>query len=617
MVGKANIVMTINEQLKNLPKKPGVYLMRDISDTVIYVGKAKILKNRVSQYFQSGKNHTQKVAAMVEKVNRFEYIVTDTELEALVLECNLIKQYMPRYNILLKDDKGYPYIKITMNEEYPRVLLARKVEKDGARYFGPYLSTNTVRDTLEIIKKLFMVRSCKKVFPRDIGKGRECLNYYIKQCSGPCQNYISKEDYRANFDEISNFLEGKHEEIEKRLQHDMMNASENMEFELAAKLRDRFLLVKQLREKQKIISTNFDNKDILAFDKNDKDVCMQIFFIRSGKIVGRESYMLANAEDSSASEIMTDFILHYYSVSSFIPSILVLGNEIEDSELMEKWLSEKCGSKIHIVVPKRGKNAELIKMVRQNIMESLQLEQLKRDKKNRKLNDMLFELKELLGLKKAPIRIESYDISNISGSSNVGVCVVFENAVPKKSDYKKFIIRSVDHADDYESMREVLYRRLSNGVEKEKGFVPLPDLILLDGGKGHVNAVTPILENFNLDIPLFGMVKDDRHRTRGVTTTDGEVAINRTSTVFHFLTQVQDEVHRFAIEYHRKKHKKTAFESTLDAIPGVGPAKKKLLFKHFGSLTKMKNVTVDDLKQAKIDQKTAQNIYEYLHNREE
>ncbi len=609
--------MAIKEQLKNLPKKPGVYIMYDNEDTVIYVGKAKNLKNRVSQYFQASKSHTQKVAAMVEKVKRFEYIVTDTELEALVLECNLIKQYVPRYNILLKDDKGYPYIKVTLNEDYPRVLLSRKVEKDGAKYFGPYLSTNTVRETLEIIKKLFTLRTCKKVLPCDIGKGRECLNYYIKQCPAPCQNRISKEDYRKNIDEIILFLEGKHKDTIKKLQQDMLSASENLEFERAAKLRDRYLLLKQLTEKQKIISTNFDNKDIIAYGKNNKDTCIQIFFMRDGKIIGRESYMIPDVQDTPGEEIMKDFIKNYYSLSSFIPSTLVLSCEIEDKELIEEWLSKLSGSKIHIIIPKRGKNLDLVKMVKQNIIESLKMEQLKRDRKNRKISNMLIELKDLLGLKKEPVIIEAYDISNISGSSNVGVCVVFENAMPKKSSYKKFNIRSVEGADDYESMREVIYRRISNGIEGEKGFVPLPDLIFIDGGKGHVSAVKPILEHFQVYIPVFGIVKDNRHKTKGVTTADSLVTISRLSPVFNFLATLQDEVHRFAIEFHRQKRKKTSFSSTLDNISGVGPVKKKILLKHFKSLANIKKASLQEIIDAKIDKRTAQNIYNYFNKQEE
>lgn len=600
------------EKIKTLPNKPGVYIMYDSLGDIIYVGKAKNLKKRVSQYFQSRKSQPPKVAVMVSNIARFEYIITDTEFEALVLECNLIKENTPKYNILLKDDKSYPYIKLTVNEEYPRILLARKIEKDGARYFGPYLNSDIIKETIDLSKKIFMIRTCKKVLPRDIGKNRPCLNYYINQCSAPCAGKISKEEYNAMFEEIVSLLEGRHKEISKTLTKQMQHASQNLEFERAAKLRDKIIAVSKISEKQKIVSTKPGNQDIIAIAKEGKAVCIQIFFVRGGKMLGREKYFFKDGGEKG--EIMTDFVKQYYGMSTYIPKTIIIQEMIEDIELIRRWLSEKCGAAIQITVPQRGEKLAIVKMAKNNAQDELKNHLEKHDRAQKKINNLLIELKEMLGLCDLPKRIEAYDISNISGSNSVGVCVVYENGAAKKSDYKKFNIRSVTGANDYESIKEVLYRRLSNGVEGEKGFTPLPDLILIDGGKGHVGAASQIMEFFKLKIPLFGMVKDERHKTKALTTENKQLDINRQSNVFLFLTALQDEVHRFALTSHKTLHKKASMSSQLDAIPGVGEARKKILLKHFKTLSAIKNADMEQLSDIKgIDKKTAQNIFNFFN----
>lgn len=607
----------IEEKLKNLPMKPGVYIMHASDGEVIYVGKAKLLKNRVSQYFHSNSSHGAKVRAMVENIADLEYIVTDTELEALMLECNLIKKYMPKYNILLKDGKGYPYIKVTVNEEFPRIMLARSISRDGAKYFGPYVSSLYVRNTLELIRKLFPIRSCSKKLPEDIGKGRVCLNYHIHRCNAPCQGMVSKTEYMESVEHILDFLNGKTGQVVQELTEKMKEASANLQFEQAAKLRDRIALVRKIGDEQKIVSTGLNNKDVFAIDRNGSDVCLQMFIVREGKITGRESYMLSDRLELSDGETLCEFIKQYYSASRVIPKTIVVNKPFDDIKVLGGYLSELAGNKVSVVCPQKGKNHDLINMLHKNIIETLRLEELKRDKKNRKMSDMLFELKNITGIPKIPVRIESFDISHTGGRDNVGVCVVFENAVPKKKDYKKFIVRSVDGADDYESMREVIYRRLFNGMEGEKGFTPLPDLILLDGGKGQVSAVLPVLQALGCNIPVFGMVKDAKHRTRALTTANEEVTVSRNSSVFSFLTNLQDEVHRFAIDYHRKKRSKSMFKSELDEISGVGPATREKLLKSFGSIEAIKAASSEELIAAGINKNTAYSIYNYFSGKEE
>ena len=576
--------------------------MYNDENIIIYVGKAKDLKNRVSQYFQSGANHSVKVAAMVENIHHYDYIITGSEFEALVLECNLIKQHQPKYNILLKDGKQHPYIRITVSEDYPRIMLSRKIEDDKERYFGPYLNTRVIYETIDIIKAVFGLRTCSG----KIGTvKRPCLNYQIGKCTAPCAGHIGKDDYNKLLAEIINFLEGDYSKIIDKLQAEMTAAAENLDFERAARLRDKIAAVKRTDDRQRAISTSQGNYDVLAFAQDGTNVCLQMLFVRYGKVVGQEHHVFKS--NGSDIEIMTDFIKQYYAMSQNIPSELLLQCDIYDRELIEKWL------KLKISVPKRGDKTRLIEMAKNNAVETLKLHILKFDTEKRKASDLMFQIKEVLGLDKSPLVIEAYDISNISGTDSVGVCVVFENGKPKKSGYKKFNIKSVDTPDDYQSMREVLYRRLSNGVENQKGFTPLPDLILLDGGKGHVSVVSEVMEFFKLNIPLFGVVKDDKHKTRGVTTATDEIDIKRTSSVFKFLTQIQDEVHRFALASHKTKRKKTAFTSELEDIKGVGEKKREILLKHFKGIAAIKSATLEELCVVKgIDEKTAKNVFDKM-----
>lgn len=604
--------MTIEESVRNLPTNPGVYLMFDKNDEIIYVGKAKNLKNRVSSYFRKNSSHTPKVIAMVENIVRFEYIIVGSEFEALVLECNLIKQHQPYYNILLKDDKAYPYIKITMNEQYPRIMLARRVMRDKAQYFGPYLNTKVVNETIDTVKTVFNVRSCNRVLPRDIGKDRPCLNYQIGKCSAPCGNKISQHDYKGQFAKIVDFLNGNHSEVIKIMEHSMQQAAEKLQFEKAAKLRDKIETIKHIRDKQKMTSTSLGNKDVVSVADIGSYVCIMLLNIRDGKMINREHFILKNSDKESKESLLTDFIKQHYSLTDFIPNKILVQYQIDDIELIQQWLSEKCGSKITISIPQKGENAQLIKMAENNAVELLKLHILKTDTGKKKMNDLIYQIKTTFGLENPPMRIESYDISNISGADSVGVCVVYENGVPKKSAYRLFNIQSVEGADDYGSIRETLYRRLENGVENVKGF-ELPDLILIDGGKGHVKAAKEIVEFYKLDIPVFGMVKDDRHRTRGVTTESDEIYIKRTDAIFKFLTQVQDETHRFAITSFHKKHKKSMLRSELTNIKGVGEAKKNKLLKAFKSINAIKDADAEELSKV-VDDKTAQNIYDYFNH---
>lgn len=604
--------MTIEQSVRNLPTNPGVYLMFDKNDEIIYVGKAKNLKNRVSSYFRKNSAHTPKVIAMVENIVRFEYIIVGSEFEALVLECNLIKQHQPYYNILLKDDKAYPYIKITMNEQYPRIMLARKVMRDKAQYFGPYLNSKVVNETIDMVKTIFNVRSCSRVLPRDIGKDRPCLNYQIGKCSAPCSNKISQLDYKSQFTKIIDFLNGNHTEVIKIMEQSMREAAEKLQFEKAAKLRDKIETIKRIKDKQKITSTSLGNKDVISVADLGVYACIMLLNIRDGKMINREHFIIKNTDKETKENILTDFVKQHYSMTDFIPNRILVQYQIVDIELIQQWLSEKCGSKITISIPKKGDNAQLIKMAENNAVELLKLHILNTDTKKKKMNDLIYQIKNTFGLENPPMRIESYDISNISGSDSVGVCVVYENGVPKKSDYRLFNIQSVEGADDYGSIRETLYRRLENGVEKVKGF-ELPDLILIDGGKGHVKAAKEIIDFYKLDIPVFGMVKDDHHKTRGVTTENDEIYIKRTDAIFRFLTQVQDETHRFAITSFHKKHKKSMLKSELTNINGVGEVKKNKLLKAFKSLNAIKKADVYELSKV-VDEKTAFNIYDYFNH---
>ncbi len=617
------MINKIKEKLKNLPMRPGVYIMKNCNGDIIYVGKSKILKNRVSQYFVNSKNHTPKTTAMVENVCDFDYIITDTEVEALVLECNLIKKHRPKYNILLKDDKHYPYIKLTLNDEFPRLYMTRKISRDGAKYFGPYMSSLVVKNAIETIRSIFKVRSCNKVIPRDIAKGRACLYHHIGQCSAPCCNLISKDEYKEAFEQISNVLEGKYEEIIAELKKKMLEASDNLEFERAARYRDKIESIKILGEKQKIISTRDENRDIIGVYKGEYEGCVQIFYMRDGKIQGSEHYIFEE-KDATESELVSEFIKQYYFTATNIPKEILISRQIEHSDTIEKWLADKTGHKIKFLVPVRGEKANLINMVDKNAEESLKQHIFKRNREEIEENIVLAELEGILSLNKTPFRIELYDISNISGASSVGVCVVYNNAKSQKKDYRKFNIKTVDGADDYESMKEVISRRINkaydeldaiehNELSADKAkFLPFPDLILLDGGKGHVSAIRSLMETMGEDIPVFGLVKDDRHKTRAITDDSEEFEIELGSPLFRFIFEMQEEVHRFAIKSFRQKYETSSVYSELESIDGIGKTKRKILLETFITIDRIKKADVNELSKV-LDRRTAQNVYDYFN----
>lgn len=613
----------IKEKLKNLPLTPGVYLMKDKDGDIIYVGKSKALKNRVSQYFQNTAAHTPKTRAMVEKVENFDYILTDTEAEALALECNLIKKYRPKYNILLKDDKQYPYIKITMAEDFPRIMMTRRVVRDGSVYFGPFMSGFAIKDTLEVIKKIFKIRSCKKVLPRDIGKSRTCLLYHLKQCSAPCSGKIQKEEYRAVFDKIEGVIKGDNREIIKELEEKMYLASSKTEYEKAAVYRDKIESIKAIAEKQKITSSKNDSRDVIGIFFDGKESCVRVFYIRSGKVTGTESFVF-QTDNATVSETAEAFIKQFYFAATSIPKEIVIPKSFEEIEDVERWLGEKCGHRVRLVVPLRGEKLRFLEMVGKNAEEALKLHKFKRDKETADSNKILSELKATLGLSAIPYRIESYDISNISGKDSIGAEIVYNNAKPSRKDYRKFNIKTVSGADDYASMQEVIRRRILKSYEEEEKiasgelqkdkakFLPLPDLILLDGGKGHISAVREVLSFFEEDIPVFGLVKDEKHRTRALVGASCEFPIDRDGELFKFITAMQEEVHRFAITAFRKKHEKSIKASELEEIKGIGNEKRKKLLKYFGSVEKIKGATLDELCLA-IDRKSAENVLDYFN----
>ncbi|MCR4436214.1 MAG: excinuclease ABC subunit UvrC [Clostridiales bacterium] len=609
----------IQEELKKLPDKPGVYLMKDQNGEIIYVGKAVVLKNRVRQYFQASANHSPKVAAMVERIREFEYIVTHSELEALILECNLIKKYKPKYNILLKDDKSYPYIKVTMNEEYPRILMTRRIEKDGAKYYGPYSNATAVKETIELLRKLFPLKSCKKVLPRDIGKERPCLNFYIYQCLGPCQGGVNRDEYRRLMKDICLFLEGKQEEIIKKLEQQMRTASENMEFEKAAGLRDKINSLRHIAEKQKVLSTAMEDQDVIACAKGPTDSCIQVFFIRGGKLIGREHFIFEGEGEGDGRELMSSFIKQFYSAAALIPPEIILQEDIDELDVIERWLTEKRASRVYIKVPRRGEKRQLIEMVSQNALMALQQFRDQIEREGILAGEGLQGIASVLGLEAPPERIEAYDISNTGTSEMVASMVVFERGIPAKKEYRKFKMKSVNKQDDYASMQEVIYRRF-NRAQKEKRepsgeakFSKLPDLILVDGGLGHVNAASSVLKEMGVDIPVFGMVKDDRHHTRGLVSQREEVDITKNLPVLRFVTAVQNEAHRFAIQYNRKLREGRYSRSVLDDIEGIGPVRKKALIKHFGSIHRIKEAEMEDLMKVEgITKQIAGKIYDYF-----
>ncbi|WP_027625201.1 excinuclease ABC subunit UvrC [Clostridium lundense] len=611
-------------QLKILPDKPGVYLMKNSLGEIIYVGKAKILKNRVRQYFQKSKNHSEKVKAMVSNIEEFEYIVTDSEMEALILECNLIKKYRPKYNILLKDDKGYPFIKITINEEFPRVFVTRIVAKDGCKYFGPYTDVGAVYETIELIKKIFPIRACKKLIKENSEKVRPCLNYHIGLCKAPCGGCISKNEYRKIVQNIIDLLSGKDKIILADLKKQMEKAAENLEFEKAAILRDKITSIEKITEKQKIITGSFENEDFIDIYTDDKDSCAQIFFLREGKIVGREHFIIQNTSGMEKEDIITDFVKSFYGGTAFIPKSLYV-SEIQDEELLEQWLTIKRGSKVWIKIPKKGEKKDTLDLVQKNAKITLEQFKLKLLQDKEIHETALRELADILQLEEIPKRIEAYDISNIQGVDSVGSMVVFENGKSKNSDYRRFKINSVKGANDYESMREILTRRFQHGLDEIKRiqekslnlssgkFCIFPDLILMDGGKGQVNIALQVLKNFNIIIPVCGMVKDNNHNTRGIIYNNNELNIPQNSNVMRLITRIQDEVHRFAISYHRSLRDKRVLHSILEDIPNVGEKRRKELLKKFGSIENIKKATYEELiDTVSIDKKAALSIVDFF-----
>ena len=608
----------IQEELKKLPGKPGVYIMHDEKDEIIYVGKAVSLKNRVRQYFQSSRNLGIKKEQMVQQIARFEYIITDSEVEALVLECNLIKEHRPKYNTMLKDDKSYPFIEVTVDEEYPRILFARKQKKDKGKYFGPYTSAGAVKDSLELIRKLYHVRTCSRNLPRDIGKERPCLYYHIKQCQAPCQGYVSKEEYRAQIDGVLDFLNGDYKKLLKELEQKMLAASEELKFEEAADYRDLMQSIQKIGERQKITGSQGEDKDVIALAADEEDAVVQVFFIRDGKMIGRDHFYLRIAADASSSQVLLNFVKQFYAGTPFIPRELMLQEEIEEIDVLEEWLSKKRGQRVHIRVPKKGTKEKLVELAAKNAQMVLSQDREKLKREEGRTIGAMKEIADLLELKQVT-RVESYDISNISGFESVGSMVVYEKGKPKKSDYRKFKIKSVKGPDDYASMEEVLSRRFERGLkeqqeEAENGFSRFPDLILMDGGKGQVHIAEQVLEKLGIDIPVCGMVKDDNHRTRGLYFHDREIPISHSTEGFKLITRIQDEVHRFAIEYHRLLRSKGQIHSVLDDISGIGPARRKALMKQFKSLEAIREASVEELRQTpSMSEQAAKKVYEFFH----
>lgn len=619
------MMFDFQHQLKILPDKPGVYIMKNSLGEVIYVGKAKVLKNRVRQYFQNSKNHSEKVRAMVKNIAEFEYIVTDSEMEALILECNLIKKYSPRYNIALKDDKFYPFIKITTNEDFPRVYVTRNFAKDGNRYFGPYTNGTAVYEVMGLIKKLFPLRTCKKAIVEGGEPTRACLNYHINLCKAPCAGYISKADYWEMIDEIINILNGTDTSIIKKLKLEMEKAAEELEFEKAAKIRDRILAIELISEKQKMFTVKEGDEDFIDLYTDEKDGCAQVFFVREGKVTGREHFMIENIGDDPVEEVISSFIASFYGGTAQIPKTIYVPEEIEDQELIEKFLTEKRGSKVWIKVPKKGDKKNLLDMVRNNA--KIMLDQFKEKMvEEKELNkSALTELADVLGLDSLPARIEAYDISNIQGVDSVGTMVVFENGKAKNSDYRRFKIKSVKGPNDYESMREILSRRFSHGLEEvnkikernleySKGkFCIFPDLIMMDGGKGQVNIALEVLKDFGIEIPVCGLVKDHKHRTRGIIFNNEEILIRRGSGLMNLITRVQDEVHRYAITYHRSLRDKRTLHSILEDIPRIGEKRRRNLLMKFGSIDNIKKASMEELLDTPgIDKRAAESIKQYF-----
>ncbi len=610
----------IEEELKKLPAKPGVYIMHGEKDEIIYVGKAISLKNRVRQYFQSSRNKGAKIERMVTHITRFEYIITDSELEALVLECNLIKEHRPKYNTMLKDDKSYPFIKVTVNEPYPRVLFARRMKKDKARYFGPYTSGGAVKDVIELVRKLYQVRSCNRSLPRDTGKDRPCLYYHMKQCKAPCQGYISQEEYRKNINKVIKFLNGDFQDTIDELMVKMQKASEEMRYEDAMEYRDLIHSIEKIGERQKITGYGQEDRDIIAVamdeseDLRDQDAVVQVFFIRDGKLIGRDHFYLRVAKGDTKAQVLSSFLKQFYAGTPFIPSEIMLQSEIEDADIIEEWLTTRRKQKVHIRVPKKGTKEKLVELALENARMVLSKDRERIKREEGRTIGAVHEVEDWLGLENV-VRMEAYDISNISGFESVGSMVVYEKGRPKRSDYRKFKIKWVQGPNDYASMEEVLTRRFTHESNGEfDSFARLPDLILMDGGRGQVNIALKVLNNLGISIPVCGMVKDDHHRTRGLYFDNVEIPIDTSSEGFRLITRIQDEAHRFAIEYHRSLRSKEQVHSILDDIPGIGDIRRKALLRKFKSVENIRDASEEELAQTEsMNAGSARQVYEFFH----
>ena len=610
----------IEEELKKLPGKPGVYIMHGEKDEIIYVGKAVSLKNRVRQYFQSSRNKGAKIEQLVTHITRFEYIVTDSELEALVLECNLIKEHRPKYNTMLKDDKTYPFIKVTVNEPYPRVLFSRTMKKDKAKYFGPYTSSTAVKDVIELVRRIYMVRSCNRTLPRDCGRDRPCLYYHMKQCTAPCQGNVSEEEYKKNIAQVLHFLNGNFQETIDQLKEKMMAASEDMRFEDAAGYRDLINSIKRIGERQKITTYGEEDKDIIAVameeseDLREQDAVVQVFFMRGGRLIGRDHFFLRVARGDTKAQVLSSFLKQFYAGTPFIPAEIMMQTEIEDGEIIEDWLSARRKQRVHIRVPKKGTKEKLVELAKENAWMVLSKDRERIKREEGRTIGAVKEIEGWLGLKDI-VRMEAYDISNISGFESVGSMVVYEKGKPKRSDYRKFKIKWVQGPNDYASMEEVLTRRFTHESKGDyDSFSLLPDLILMDGGRGQVNIALKVLGELGIDIPVCGMVKDDNHRTRGVYFNNVEIPIDTSSEGFHLVTRIQDEAHRFAIEYHRSLRSKEQVHSVLDDIPGIGETRRKALMRRFRSIENIRDASVEELSQTEsMNVQSAEAVYRFFH----
>lgn len=620
------MMFEIEEELKKLPAQPGVYIMHDSRDEIIYVGKAISLKNRVRQYFQSSRNKSAKIEQMVSRIARFEYIVTDSEMEALVLECNLIKEHRPRYNTMLKDDKTYPYIKATVSEEYPRVLISRQMKKDKNKYFGPFTSAGAVKDTIDMIRKIYRLRTCSRRLPEDIGKGRPCLYYHIHQCGAPCQGYVSKEEYQQSVRQALDFLGGKYEPVMKILEEKMTEASDAMEFEKAIEYRELLSSVRKVSQKQKITSQSMDDRDIIAMAKDERDAVVQVFFVRDGRLIGREHFHLNISQAEEDSQILNSFVKQFYAGTPFVPHEIWIQEELEDGPVIERFLTGRRGQRVRLIVPKKGEKERLVELAEKNARMVLSQDKEKIKREELRTIGAMNQIGEWIGLSGVR-RIEAYDISNISGFESVGSMIVYEDGRPRRNDYRKFRIRTVQGPNDYASMREVLWRRFSHGLKEKKAlleegqdmsfgsFTRFPDLLMMDGGRGQVNIALEVLKELEVSIPVCGMVKDDNHRTRGLYFNNVEIPIDRHSEGFKLITRIQDEAHRFAIEYHRSLRGKDQVHSVLDDIKGIGPARRKALMRTFKSIEAIRDAGVEELEKApSMNRASAEAVYAFFRD---